>query len=183
MLFRSVDPATTVDLEYIQRLISDGEQQRALRLLNELSVDNPQNYAVSLLKAWLLMNSQAFVEADQCLEDALTLEPWSVDAMLMKGLICKWQNEPEQACQWFKKVIYTRPECWPAHYYLADIRRLEEHADAAMQSYQIVLRVLAANSQTDRSTDWIPLPLAASDAIFLSQRHTQQLTASLQVDS
>ncbi|WP_205340305.1 CheR family methyltransferase [Denitrificimonas caeni] len=176
----AVMPNRLVDLAAIQHLIDDGQQQRALRLLENFSVHAAEYYAASLLKSWLLLNNQAFTEAGQLLDQALEIEPWSTDAMLMKGLLCKWQQRVDEACQWFKKVIYTNPECWPAHYYLADIRRNQQQFDAAIKSYQIVLRVLATHTSTDKCTAWIPLPLAASDALFLSQRYIQQLTIALQ---
>lgn len=176
----AVIPNPLVDLAAIQHLIDDGQQQRALRLLESFPVQAAEYYAARLLKSWLLLNNQAFTEADQLLDQALEIEPWSTDAMLMKGLLCKWQQQAEEACQWFKKVIYTKPECWPAHYYLADIRRNQQQFDAAIKYYQIVLRVLATHSSLDKCTVWIPLPLAASDALFLSQRYIQQLTIALQ---
>ena len=175
----AVETGANVNLEHIQQLIEDGEQQRALRLLEELPLDAQQRYPALLLKAWLLMNNQAFAPAQESLEQALAMEPWSVDAMLMQGLVYKWQEDAQQAQQWFKKVIYTRPECWPAHYYMADIRRIEGQTEAALKGYQTVLRILADSTADVRYTDWIPLPLAVSNATFLSQRHTQQLSADL----
>lgn len=166
-----------VDLQAIQQLILGGEAQRALRLLDSLPPPEQQSYGARLLKSWLLMNQQAFAEAEQLIEQALAIEPWSVDAMLMKGLILKWMNQEDEACGWFKKAIYTCSECWPAHYYLAEIRRTEQYTDAAIQSYQRVLRVLATHPAENKCMEWIPLPLAASDAEFLSQRYIQQLTA------
>lgn len=172
-----VESSGAIDLHAIQQLILDGEAQRALCLLDSLPAHERQSYGACLLKSWLLINKQAFAEADQLLEQALAIEPWSVDAMLMKGLLLKWQNQEDAACRWFKRAIYTCAECWPAHYYLADIRRAEQYTDAAIKSYQTVLRVLAAYPTEDKCMQWIPLPLAASDAEFLSQRYIQQLTA------
>lgn len=167
-----------IDLQAIQQLILGGEAQRALRLLEALPVSDQQSYAACLLKSWLLMNQQAFTETEQLLEQALAIEPWSVDAILMKGLVFKWRKQADEACHWFKKAIYTCSECWPAHYYLAEVRRTEQHIDAALQSYQRVLRILASQPTEIKCMEWIPLPLTASDAQFLSQRYTQQLTAA-----
>lgn len=172
-----------VDLQAIQQLILAGEPRRALRLLENFSAHDNEYYGACLLKSWLLINKQEFAQADQLLEQAIKIEPWSVDAMLMKGLMFKWQDKEDEACRWFKKAIYTCTECWPAHYYLADIRRAEQNADAAIKSYQTVLRVLAVHSAEDKCMEWIPLPLTASDAEFLSQRYIQQLTESVRVDN
>lgn len=175
----AIEDRRRVALERIQQLVSTGEPRRAMRLLESFPIPVTEDYAACLLKSWLLLNQQAFTEADTLLGYALVAEPWSVDAMLMKGLLCKWQQQTEDACQWFRKVIYICPECWPAHYYLADTRRTEEQYDAAIKSYQTVVRILAAGPETSHCLTWIPAPLAASDAVFLSRRQLQQLTADL----
>ena len=150
-----------------------------MRLLESFPVPVTQDYAACLLKSWLLLNQQVFDEAASLLGYALVAQPWSVDAMLMQGLLCKWQQKTEDACQWFRKVIYICPECWPAHYYLADTRRAEEQFEVAMRSYQAVIRILATAAEVNHGLTWIPVPLAASDAVFLSRRQIQQLTADL----
>lgn len=171
-----VQPPSLVDLHAIQQLILGGEAQRALGLLDSLPAHQSESYGACLLKGWLLINQQAFVEAEQLLEQALSIEPWSVDAMLMKGLMFKWLNQEDEAGRWFKKTIYTCPECWPAHYYLAEIRRAEQYTSAAIKSYQTVLRILTAYPAGNGNIEWIPLPLTASNAEFLSQRYIEQLT-------
>lgn len=176
---QSVEDRRIVALERIQQLLSIGEQHRAMRLLERFPVPIAEDYGACLLKGWLLLNQQAFIEADQLLDHALNIKPWSVDAMLMKGLLYKWQKQPAQACQWLRKVIYSCPECWPAHFYLADTLRSEEQWAAAIQSYQTVLRIFAAGAVKSNCITWIPIPLDANDAQFLSQRHIKQLTVAL----
>lgn len=175
----AVEDRRIVALERIQQLVSTGEPYRAMRLLERFPVSIAEDYGACLLKGWLLLNQQAFIEADQLLDHALNIEPWSVDAMLMKGLLYKWQQQPAVACQWFRKVIYSCPECWPAHFYLADTLRSEEQWAAAIQSYQTVLRIFAAGAVKSNCITWIPIPLDANDAQFLSQRHIKQLTVAL----
>ena len=168
------------DLASIQQLMRFGEPQRALFLLEQLLASDYQHYAALLLKSWILLNKQHFSEADTLLDEALAKEPWSVDGMLMKGLSCKWQSELKSAEQWFKKVIYTAPECWPAHYYLADLYRQQAKTQAALKSYQTVMRVLSVNPTAGDCMLWIPLPLPVGDVVFLSKRHIQQLSNGMQ---
>ncbi|MDY0248857.1 MAG: CheR family methyltransferase [Pseudomonas sp.] len=173
-------PASMPDLTSIQQLMRFGEPQRALRLLDHLLASGYQHYAAYLLKSWILLNNQNFSEADTCLDEALAAEPWSVDGMLLKGLSCKWQNDLKSAQQWFKKVIYTAPECWPAHYYLADINRQQGLDESALKAYQTVMRVLTANPTAGDCMLWVPLPLPIGDVVFLSKRHIQQLSGDMQ---
>ncbi len=168
------------DLTSIQQLMRFGEPQRALRQLDYLLASGYQHYAANLLKSWILLNNQSFVEADKFLAEALAAEPWSVDGMLIKGLSCKWQDDLQSAQQWFKKVIYTSPECWPAHYYLADINRQQGQDEAALKAYQTVMRILTANPTAGDCMLWVPLPLPVGDVVFLSKRHIQQLSSGIQ---
>ncbi len=126
------------------------------------------------------MNSQQFQDAEHFLQLALSDEPWSIDGMLIKGLSCKWQNDLLDAQQWFKKVIYSCPECWPAHYYLADICRQQGQASAALKAYQTVMRILSDNPSASDCMLWIPLPLPVGDVVFLSKRHIEQLSNGMQ---
>jgi len=177
-LAASSAPAEAVlrtDLAGIKQLVHGAEQERALRLLENFPAQADEHYAVCLLKAWLLLNKQAFAQADELLEQALAMQPWSSDAMLMKGLVCKWQGHEEAAYQWFRKVIYSHPHCWPAHYYMADIRRNQQRLSSAIKSYQMVLRILSGSALDCKCLTWIPVPLTASDAAFLSQRYGGQL--------
>lgn len=167
------------DINSLQQLVIDGEQERALLLLDQLLASDEAHQPARLLKSWLLLNNQDYLLAEQLLKSAFTADPWSVDVMLMMGLSHKWQDQLEDAVGWFKKAVYTYPECWSAHYYLADIYRHQQEAEAALRSYQTVLRILNANPEVGDGTQWIPLPLPAVHVIFLSQRHLQQLSTDL----
>jgi len=169
------------DIKMIQALVESKENQRALHLLTSLLINEENNLPALLLKSWIFLNNQDFIVADQHLEKAFTLDAWSIDMMLMKGLSAKWQDKKTIAIEWFKKVIYTSPDCWPAHYYLADIYRHQQQLEAASKAYQTLVRILTANLNAADATQWIPLSLPAGDVLFLSERHLQNLTADLQV--
>lgn len=166
-------------IELLTQLVKDGEKERALELLNQPLMETQEQQPARLLKSWLVLNNQDYQAADELLKTALAFDPWSVDIMLMMGLSCKWQEQLDEAVQWFKKAVYTYPECWSGHYYLADIYRHKQQLEAALRSYQTVLRILAANPEATDGTQWIPLPLPAGDVVFLSQRHLQQLSSDL----
>lgn len=168
-------------LKSIQQLIIDKEEERALQLLDHLLINDSENQPAQLLKSWILLNNQAFTAADKLLEKAFLTDAWSIDVMLMKGLSAKWQGQNSSAIQWFKKVAYTSPECWPAHYYLADLCRNQQQLKAAFRSYQVVKRILTADLNAGDATQWIPLSLPAGDVLFLSQRHLQNLTTDMQM--
>lgn len=162
-------------------MVADKAYPRALHLLASLLVKDKNNLPALLLKSWILLNSQDFIAADQLLEEAFALDAWSIDMMFMKGLSAKWQDQQAVAIEWFKKVVYTNPECWPAHYYLAEIYRSQQQPEAALRAYQTLVRTLTANIKAKDAMQWIPLSLPAGDLLFLSQRHLQSITDNLQV--
>jgi len=169
------------DIKTIQQLLLGRENQRALQLLNHLLSNDQNNQPARLLKIWILLNNKDFIVADALLDAAFKVDAWSVDVLLMKGLSAKWQKQSDLAIQWFKKVVYISPECWSAHYYLADTYRNDQQLEAASKSYQMVLRILKNNPDASDSIQWVPLSLPAGDVLFLSQRHLQNLTAGLQM--
>lgn len=164
-----------VDIKTIQQWVIEGKQTRALYHLDQRLAAGKEQQAARLLKSWLVLNNQDFKQAEPLLNEAFAVDAWSVDAMLMQGLSCKWQQQVDKAIEWFKKAVYTYPECWSAHYYLADLYRQEQQPQAAIRSYQTVLRILKANPDVSDGTKWIPPPLPAVHVIFLSQRHLQVL--------
>lgn len=171
------------DLSTIQQLIRFGETQRALHLLDHLLASGGQSYAAHVLKSWILLNRQEFDEAEQFLQAALNAEPWLLDGLLLQGLSCKWQDDAPSAQQWFKKAVYTSPECWPAHYYAADLYRQHGHYESALKAYQTVVRILTVNPTVSDCLQWIPLPLPVADVLFLSKRHIQQLRNGMPTSS
>ncbi|MFN3879878.1 MAG: CheR family methyltransferase [Nitrincola lacisaponensis] len=168
-------------LDWIRQLVQEGQTEQATRLLDRhLSEQGqPVSVGVSLLKSWLLLNSRVFAEADQLLDRVLQEDPWSVDALLLKGLNAKWQQRHEQAVEWFRKVIYVCPESWPAHYYLAEVHRLDGRDEQAIKSYQAVRRILSDDRHAPDGLLWVPLPLPRGDILFLSERHVLKLRQRL----
>ena len=69
---------------------------------------------------------------------AMASEAWSVDAFMLLGLAAKWGERGDEAIRWFKQADYTHPQCWPAHYHLADLYRGRDAAGPACRSYRVV---------------------------------------------
>ncbi|WP_417581121.1 CheR family methyltransferase [Nitrincola sp.] len=170
-------------LDHIRQLVQEGEREKASELLDKhLSVQNqPVAVGVLLLKSWLLLNQRAFHAADELLDQVLHEDPWSVDGLLLKGLNAKWQHRLQEACDWFRKVTYTCPECWPAHYYLAETYRAQEHDAAAIKAYQVIRRILSDDKHAADGMLWVPLPLPRGDILFLSERQLLRLKQNSQL--
>ncbi|WP_083007224.1 CheR family methyltransferase [Halomonas sp. GT] len=128
----------------------------------------------ALQEAHHLLNQNAFLEAATLLSDLLAQQPWSVDALLLAGLVARWQQNFADAYDYFKRAIYVAPECWPAHFFQAELFRLGELSDAPGQrkrGYAAVIRLLDVSKQADGGLSVIAPPIPPGDAYFLATRY------------
>ncbi|WP_249977768.1 CheR family methyltransferase [Vreelandella olivaria] len=140
-----------------------------------------EHFNDALHKAHTLLNQNAFDEAELLLEQLLTQQPWSVDALLLSGLVARWQQDAQLSYEYFKRAIYVAPECWPAHFYQAELFRLGELPDAPVQrqrGYSAVIRVLEALPNAKGALQAISSPIPPGDALFLAKRHLETLPAT-----
>lgn len=124
-----------------------------------------------LLEAHALLNQNHFDEAAQRLARLLEEDAWNVDALLLAGLVARWQQQPQQAFDYFKRALYIAPECWPAHFYQAELFRQGELPDNPTQrqrGYAAVVRLLAATPHASGALRVISSPLPPGDARFLA---------------
>ncbi|MBR9925566.1 MAG: protein-glutamate O-methyltransferase CheR [Gammaproteobacteria bacterium] len=129
------------------------------------------SFNAALQQAHHLLNQNAFSEAAALLSDLLAQQPWSVDALLLAGLVARWQQHFTDAYDYFKRAIYVAPECWPAHFFQAELFRLGELNDAPGQrnrGYAAVIRLLDASKQADGGLSVITPPIPPGDAYFLA---------------
>ncbi|MGP9764380.1 CheR family methyltransferase [Halomonas sp. AOP13-D3-9] len=138
--------------------------------------------AQQLHTAHQLLNQNAFDDAASLLEALLKQQPWSIDALVLAGLAARWQQQPHQAYDYFKRAIYVAPECWPAHFYLAELYRQGELPDEPLQRrqrYAAVVRLLTTAPTSDGGLAMISPPLPPGDARFLAERYLATVNTML----
>ncbi|TVU91739.1 CheR family methyltransferase [Vreelandella titanicae] len=148
------------------------------------AIENTETDSITqqLHTAHRLLNQNAFDEAAKLLETLLKQQPWSIDALILAGLVARWQQQPHQAYDYFKRAIYVVPECWPAHFYLAELYRQGELTDKPAQrqrSYAAVVRLLTAAPTSNGGLDTIAPPLPPGDARFLAERYLAAVNTTL----
>jgi len=139
-----------------------------------------------LYTAHRLLNQNAFDEAATLLEALLKQQPWSIDALVLAGLVARWQQQPHQAYDNFKRAIYVAPECWPAHFYLAELYRQGELTEEPLQrqrGYATVVRLLKATPTSNGGLAAIAPPLPPGDARFLAERHLNAVNITMTTTS
>lgn len=134
----------------------------------------PESFAQRVQDAQAHLNDNRFDEAEALLATLLDEQSWSVDARLLAGLVARWQQRPEQAQEHFKRALYVAPECWPAHFYQAELARageLEGIPGQPTRGYEAVLRLLEASPRATGGLTIIASPIPPGDARFLAKRH------------
>lgn len=117
-----------------------------------------------------------FATADALLTPLLAAHPWSPDVLLLAGLVARWQQQPRQALAYFKQATYVSPECWPAHFYRAELYRqgaLPDMPSQRQRGYAAVVRLLSQQPTSPGGLRLIDPPLPPGDARFLAERYLQ----------
>jgi len=155
----------------IAELVRDKKYDTVLTRLNELD-EQSVNAESLVLQAFILFNRQNFMQAENYAEKALKVDPFSMDAFLLLGMIAKWQKKVSVAINWFKKVLYLHPDCWPGHYYLAGLYKEQGHLSKAQQEYYLVLQQLDDPHEDFSHHLSIPLSFPKSEIRLICQSYT-----------
>ncbi len=81
-------------------------------------------------------------EARQACERALALDAMCLEACLILGVIARNEGNENLAHQRFREAMYLDPDCWLAHYSLAEIHFLKGDGKRARAGYEAALRSL-----------------------------------------
>lgn len=172
----ALPPVSTPEqrLAEAQQLIRDKHYEPALSLLEPLLAQQQHAAAARLLKAHILLQRKAYAAAAQLAQDVIDQDAWSIDAWVLRGLAAKWQDQHDTAVSCFKQAVYGCNECWPAHYYLAELYRAEPQPDKARRAYRSALHLLAAAVLHD-GLRVIPLDLPVAEVRFLCTHQLAKL--------
>jgi chemotaxis protein methyltransferase CheR len=160
-----------------RRLAEEKRWDEALPVLDAMLAAAPGNKEALLLKAYVLINRKDFSAAEALAQRVLDVDDWSVDAFLLLGLAAKWRQFNETAIKWFKQAAYARHECWPAHYYLADLYRGVGETELARRAYRVVIQLLAGGAP-DTGIQHVPLGLPLGEIRFLCEHQLAKLSSA-----
>ncbi|MDZ4202315.1 MAG: CheR family methyltransferase [Gallionella sp.] len=176
-----VEPAQAASahgqLERARHLVNDRRYDEAMPALDAVLSGEPDNIEALLLKAHALINRKAFAAAEALAQRVLATDSWSIDALLLQGLAAKWQQRNADAIRHFKHAAYSRHECWPAHYYLADLYRDGGETELAIRAYRVVIQLLSG-SKPDTGVKYVPFGLPTGEIQFLCEHQLGKLTGA-----
>lgn len=162
------EPAPGIDTA--RRLIRDKRHDEAAALLRGILARTPENLPALVLLAHVQVLRRDHPAAQALARQALDLDPWSVEAMVVQGFAAKWQGDHEGAIRWFKQAVYARHHCWVAQYYLAESYRAAGQPDLARRTYRVALQHLTQHPDGDGGLT-LPLGLPVAEVRFLCERH------------
>lgn len=127
------------------------------------------------LKANILLNQQQVELAVQLCKEALVMDTFCLEAYLLLGMAAKLTGEMENAIQRFKEAVYVYPECWLAHYFLAEIYQREEETSYAKREYEVAMRILKQGDFEKHGLSFFEVPFQLDDFIKLCQHNLVKL--------
>lgn len=169
-------PSLEAELKILRQLTQEHAYDQALPRLDALLTLAPDNTVARLLKAHILINRKEFAAAAQLVQPIIAANPEQTDALLLLGLAARWQQQYAASILNFKQVVYLMHDCWPAHYHLAELYRINGETERARRSYRTVLQLLSG-TLTEPAMQTVPLDLPMHDVRFLCEHHLARLPA------
>ena len=172
---------TNADKQQLLEWMAQKRYDLAEPLIDALLLEHGEDLQLSLLKAFVLMNRKHWAEAKPILLAAVAKEPWCLDALVLLGLLAKWQQLLDEAIDWFKKAVYAHSDRWLAHYYLADSYK-KHHPQLALRAYRTTLQLIEQHPE-HAGLVLVPLDFSTAELRFLCEHHIQKLSQGLEVKS
>ncbi len=166
--------AIQADKQKLIQLLAEKQYDQAFPLAEALLVSHPQDEQIRLLKAFILMNRKQWQAAEVLLKQALQQDEWCLDALVLLGLLAKWQGAFAQAIEWFKKAVYAHSDRWLVHYYLADSYYRQQQPGLALRGFRTAFQLMDKHPELSE-LPWVPLDFSLAEMRFLCQHHIQKL--------
>ncbi len=173
----TVDWAAAVDS--VRHLLRRKKHQEALEVVQAMPAASPADVRSWLLESHVRLQMRQFAEAAALATRAVDHDPWSVDALMLLALVAKWQGDEAAAIDRLKAIVYSKPDCWSAHYTLGTLLQGGDPAKAR-RAYATALRQVVANPDPDGGM-WLPLDLPVADIRFLCERRCAEFDAAAPV--
>lgn len=153
-------------------LLRAGQGAAALERCASLRTMAPDDVALRLLESYALLLARRFSEADRQARGLLDDDPWLADAHVLRGLCAKWQGDDAAAIEHLKTAAYSRPDCWPVHYYLGSLLH-EAQPAKARRAYHTALVQMSAQGDPDGGLR-LPLNLPVADLRLLCEQRSKR---------
>ncbi|MBP2636375.1 MAG: putative Protein methyltransferase frzF [Firmicutes bacterium] len=156
-------------------LIKSKKRTEALQCVDQLLSADSQFIQAYTLKANILLGQQQLTAAIKLCKTALVLEPFCLEAYLLLGMAAKLDNRFDDALQHFKEAVYVTPECWLAHFYLAEIYQFCSEIAYAKREYEVTSKLLKQGNFDNHGLSFFDMPFQLNDFLQLCQYNLEKL--------
>ncbi|HWR39772.1 MAG TPA: CheR family methyltransferase [Patescibacteria group bacterium] len=127
------------------------------------------------LKANILLNRKRTAIAREACLTALALDVFCLEAYLLLGMAAKDHGEAEEALRRFKEAVYVHPECWLAHFHLAEVYQQRGENAYACREYEVTMGILQRGNMEQHGLSLFSTPFQPEDFIRVCQHHIEKL--------
>lgn len=162
----------------IQKAWSLAQNKRhteSLTIIDNLIDRSSEPARAYTLKASVLINLNKLAEAKKACLDALETDEFRMESFFLLGVIAKFENNPEESEEQFKKAIYLDSSCWLAHYHLAEIYRFRNEIEKSFRKYEIVIKLIEKSKKRDSGLEFYALPFSEKELIHACRRIIEKL--------
>lgn len=156
-------------------LVKLKKYDEAILRLDEIIVMDSFFIKAYALKANILLNQQHIELAIELCQAALVMDIFCLEAYLLLGMAAKLVGQMEKAIQRFKEAVYVHPECWLAHFFLAEVYQLQEQTPYAKREYEVAMRILKQGNFENHGLSFFLVPFQLDDFIQLCQHNIIKL--------
>ncbi len=159
-------------------LSKDEQWEEALKTINELVRQDPENLPAYSLKAFILLQLNRDQETEQVCQQALKKNGLFVAPYLLLGLASQKNTDHPQAVHRLRKAIYLDPACWLAHFHLADSYRETGDTESARREYSVTLKLLESSGFENHGLPVFRSDFSESEITGICKDRLSQLTVN-----
>jgi len=132
------------------------------------------------LKASILLNMQNISLAEEAVRTLLAIDEWDIEGLLLVGIIEKTKELDDEAIRLFKKAVFIKPQCWLAHFYLAELYYQKDDLRGAAYEYGIVASILEKNGESGHELTFFLLAFPTNQIARLCRFNIDKISRGLQ---
>ena len=162
-------------LQNAKELVQSKQYEAALSQLDEIISAAPELVPAITLKANLLLDRAEYEVAKELCLRALEKDFFCLEAYLLLGMGAKAKGENDDALRHFKEALYVSPECWLAHFFLAELYSLNGEDRYARREYEVTADILSRIGFAGHGLSVFQLSFQKEDVISLCQHNMKKL--------
>ena len=156
------------------------EYPAALLAIKSILEKNSGHKKAYSLKAGILLNMQNVGLAEEAVGTLLAIDEWDIEGLLLSGIIEKTKELDDEAIRLFKKAIYIKPQCWLAHFYLAELYFQNDDLRGAAYEYGVVASILEKNRESGHELTFFLLAFPTNQIARLCRYNINKISSGLQ---